>query len=92
MFSHQLAQALRTHGIHVASSSDGDDMEDGDLTVAANVHVQVPTFGEPPRVVVDAFHSSIRCYPPRVTVSELAQDIRDALNENPSSLGTSSIH
>ena len=92
MFSHQLAQALRAHGIHIASSSDGDDMEDGDLTVAVNVHVQVPTFGEPPRVVVDAFHTSLRCYPPRDNVAELAGDIRDALNENPSSLGTSYIH
>jgi cytochrome c len=88
----RLAQALSRHGIHVDRQCDGDDMDDGELTVAPNVHVRVPTFGEPPCVVVDAFRAELRCYPPRTHVAELARDIRDALDELPTAFASCSIH
>jgi hypothetical protein len=87
-----LVQALGRHGIHVASIHEGDDMRDADLVVADNVYVQVPTFGDAPRVVSDAFHGDMRRYPPRDTVAELAADIRCALNDNPSALAGGSVH
>lgn len=67
-------------------------MQDGHVLIAANVHVQVPTFGEAPRVIFDPFHGHLRCYPPRDTVAELAADIRCALDEVPSVLASSSVH
>ena len=87
-----LARALRRYGIRVASAYDGDDDEDGDLTVGPSVHVQVPTFGDAPRVVVDPFYGDFRCYPARDSIAELAADIRCALNEVPSVTATSSLH
>ena len=87
-----LVQALNRHGIYIDRHCDGNDMDDGDLMVTPNVHVQVPTFGEPPRVVVAAFHTALRCYPPRSDVAELARDIRDALDELPTALANASIH
>ena len=92
MLCRDIARALRGYGIRVASAYAGDDEEDGDLTVAWNVHVQVPTFGGMPRVVVDAFRGEVRCYPPRRNVAELAADIRAALNETPSAIPSSSVH
>jgi hypothetical protein len=92
MMPHDLAQALTRHGIYVVAAIDGDDIEDGDLFVAPNVHVQVPTFGERPRVVLDAFHGDFRCYPPRESVAELVRDIRTALHELPAALACSVAH
>jgi hypothetical protein len=92
MLCRDIARALRGYGIRVASAYAGDDEEDGDLTVAWNVHVQVPTFGGMPRVVVDAFRGQVRCYPPRSNVAELAADIRAALSETPSAIPSSSVH
>lgn len=90
MLCRDLVSALRRYGIHVEETSDGDDIADGALVVAENVHVRVPTYGGPPRVVIDAFHGDLRCFPPRATVSELAADIRCALDEVPSVLSSSS--
>lgn len=88
-----LAQALTGYGIHIDAAIDGDDNHDGDITVAIMVHVQVPSFGEPPRVVVDTLHTDVRCYPPRRSIAQLAGDIRDALSEVPAAaLATCSIH
>jgi hypothetical protein len=87
-----LAQALSRHGIHVDGHCDGDDADDGDLTVCPNVHVRVPTFGEPPRVVFDPVRADLRCYPPRVDVADLAGDIRDALDALPTACASYSIH
>jgi hypothetical protein len=87
-----LVRALGHYGIYVDSMNAGDDMQDGDLIVAENVRVQIPTYGDPPRVVSDAFHGDLRCYPPRDTVAALAADIRCALSENPSALASSSVH
>jgi len=92
MLCGDLAHALRDYGIRVASTCDGDNDEDGEVTVGANVHVRVPTFGEAPRVVVDPFHGDFRCYPPRESVAELAADIRCALDEVPSMVAMSSLH
>ena len=92
MSSRDLAHALRGFGIRVASAYDGDDEEDGELMVAANVLVQVPTFGGMPRVVANAFHGDLRCYPPRRSIAELAADIRCALSETPSAIASSSVH
>ena len=91
MFSLDLVQALKSHGIYIDRHCDGDDVDDGALVVTTNVHVQVPTFGESPRVVVDAFRTDVRRYPPRSDVAELARDIRDALDELPA-LESASIH
>ena len=87
-----LAQALRGYGIRIASAYDGDDDQDGDLTVGPDVHVQLPTFGDAPRVVLNYFCGEIRCYPPRESVAELAADIRCALNEVPAMIALSSLH
>jgi hypothetical protein len=87
-----LVHALRRYGIYVAEICDGDDSDDGDLVVAENVHVQVPTYGDAPRVVADPFHGHLRCFPPRATISELAADIRCALDDVPSALANSSLH
>ena len=92
MSCRDIARALRGYGIRVASAYAGDDEEDGDVTVAWNVHVQLPTFGGMPRVVVDAFRGEVRCYPPRGDMAELAADIRAALNETPSAVPSSSVH
>jgi hypothetical protein len=92
MLCHDLAEALSRYGIHVAFTFDGDDAEDGDLLVSAGVHVQVPTFGEPPRVVLDGCHGDLRCYPPRQSVAELAADIRTALDEVPAVYSSSSVN
>ena len=89
----KLARALTRHGIHVDDVCDGDYTEDGNVTVASLVHVQVPIFGGAPRVIVETFHTDVRCYPPRTCVAELARDIRDALNKVPSAaLASCSIH
>jgi hypothetical protein len=87
-----LAQALSAHGIHVDTACDGDDNCDGDITVATMVHVQVPSFGEPPRVIVDTLHMDLRCYPPRRCIAELASDIREAMSELPAAAANCSIH
>ena len=95
MLTLKLAQALNRHGIHVNAIRNGDDMQDGDVSVGEMVRVEVPTYGGSPRVVVDAPHADddVRCYPPRTSVAELAHDIRDALDELPSSaLADCSIH
>lgn len=92
MLSRDLVHALRHFGIRVASAYDGDEDEDGNLMVALNVHVQLPTFGEMPRVMVQGFHGDSHCYPPRETVAELAADIRCALNGTPSVIPVSYLH
>jgi hypothetical protein len=92
VLSRDLVHALRRFGIRVASAYDGDEEEDGDLMVALNVHVQVPTFGGMPRVMAHGFHGDSRCYPPRKTVAELAADIRCALNETPCVIPVSYLH
>lgn len=95
MLTLKLAQALNRHGIHVNTIRDGDDAQDGDMSVGAMVRVEVPTYGGSPRVVVDASRTGedVRRYPPRSSVAELAHDIRDALDELPSAAGAScSIH
>jgi hypothetical protein len=92
MLCHDLAEALSRYGIHVAFTFDGDEAEDGGLLVSAGVHVQVPTFGEPPRVVLDGCHGDLRCYPPRQSVAELAADLRTALDEVPAVFSSSSVH
>lgn len=92
MLSNDLVCALRRFGIRVASAYDGDEDEDGDLMVALNVHVQVPTFGGMPRVMAQGFHGDLHCYPPRKSVAELAADIRCALNETPSAIPVSYLH
>jgi hypothetical protein len=92
MMCHDLAEALSRYGIHVAFSFDGDEAEDGGVLVSAGVHVQVPTFGGAPRVVLDGCHGDMRCYPPRQSVAELAADIRTALDETPAVFPSSSVH
>ena len=92
MLCQVLAQALSRYGIHVQAGYDGDEDEDGDLLVATTVHVQLPTFGEAPRVVVNAADGDFRCYPPRNTIAELASDIRCALDDVPSAGASSSVH
>jgi hypothetical protein len=87
-----LALALSTYGIHVELTFDGDEEEDGDVIVAAAVHVRVPTFGEAPRVIVNAFGRNFRCYPPRTSVAELASDIRCALDDVPLAISSGSVH
>jgi hypothetical protein len=92
MLSQELARALSLYGIHVQAAYDGDEDEDGDVVIACNVHVQVPTFSEAPRVVVNALRGPFRCYPPRSTLAELALDLRCALDDVPSACASSSLH
>jgi hypothetical protein len=92
VLSRDLVRALRRFGIRVASAYDGDEDEDGDLTVALNVHVRVPTFGGQPRVMVQGFRGESHCYPPRKDVAELAADIRCALDETPCVIAVSYLH
>lgn len=88
-----LARALGRFGIHVDDVCDGDDSHDGEVSVTKLVHVQVPTFGGAPRVVVHSLHSDVRCYPPRCTLPELVGDIRHALDDLPlAALAHCSIH
>lgn len=91
MLCQDLAQALSRYGIHVEAAHDGDEDEDGEVVIAT-VHVQVPTFGEAPRVVVKALRGQFRCYPPRSTLAELASDLRCALDDVPSACASSSLH
>jgi hypothetical protein len=89
----QLAEALAGHGIHVDRTAEGTDQHDGNVTIADLVYVQVPTFGGAPRVVVDTFNTDVRCYPPRMSVADLASDIRDAFNKLvPAAFANCSIH
>jgi hypothetical protein len=89
----QLAEALAWHGIHVNGAVDGTDQRDGNVRIADLVYVEVPTFGGPPRVIVDSYETDVRCYPPRMSVADLANDIRDAVNRHtPPSLASCSIH
>ena len=89
----QLAEALVGHGIHVDRTVDGNDQQDGNVTIADRVFVQVPSFGGPPRVIVDTFHTDQRCYPPRLSVADLASDIRDAFYSlAPAEPASCSIH
>ena len=89
----QLAEALGWHGIHVNGTVEGTDQRDGNVSIADIVYVQVPTFGGAPRVVVDSYDTDVRCYPPRLSVADLADDIRDAVNKlTPAGLASCSIH
>jgi hypothetical protein len=88
----QLAEALAWHGIRVDRAVEGNDQRDGNVTIAELVYIQVPTFGGAPRVVVDTFHADLRCYPPRMSVAELAGDIRDAFNKLTPTGMSCSIH
>lgn len=92
MLCRDLGRALLDHGIHASSGRNGNDTADGILEIAPNVCVEVPTFGDRPRVVVDSLRFDVLCYPPRETVAEIARDIRDALRELPCALSSSSIH
>jgi hypothetical protein len=87
-----LSRALERYGIRIAAAVDGDDMEDGELTVTGNVHVRVPTLEGAPCVIFDPVRSSLRFYPPRDSIAELARDIRDALDVSPCAFGNSSLH
>ena len=89
----QLAEALVWHGIHVDRTVEATDQRDGNVTIADLVYVQVPAFGEAPRVVVDSYDTDLRCYPPRMSVADLASDIRDAVNKlTPATAASCSIH
>lgn len=89
----QLAEALVWHGIRVDRTVEGSDQTDGNVTIADLVYVQVPSFGGAPRVVVDSYDSDVRCYPPRLSVADLASDIRDAvLKLAPEAAASCSIH
>jgi hypothetical protein len=93
MSPHQLAEALVWHGIHVNGTVEGTDERDGNVAIADLVHVQVPAFGDAPRVVVDSYDTDVRCYPPRSNVADLASDIRDAVNKlTPAAVTSCSIH
>ena len=88
-----LATELTRCGIHVDDVRDGDDANDGGVSVAKLVHVEVPTFGGAPRVIAHTLHAELRCYPPRRSLSELVHDIRDALDELPvAAIARCSIH
>ena len=89
----QLAEALAWYGIHVSGTVEGTDQRDGNVTIADLVYVQVPMFGEAPRVVIDSYDRQTRCYPPRMSVADLASDIRDAVNKlSPGAVASCSIH
>ena len=89
----QLAEALAWHGIHVDRTVEATDQHDGNVTIADLVYVQVPAFGGAPRVVIDSYDSDLRCYPPRMSVADLASDIRDAVNKlTPAAVASCSIH
>ena len=89
----QLAEALVWHGIRVDRTIEGTDQRDGNVTIADLVYIQVPTFEGAPRVIVDSYDSDVRCYPPRLSVADLASDIRDAvLKLSPAAATTCSIH
>ena len=92
MLCDDLAQGLSRYGIHVRAAFDGDEDEDGDLVIGVSVHVRVPTFGDAPRVVVNALPGQFHCYPPRSTISELASDVRRALDDVPLVCASSSLH
>jgi hypothetical protein len=92
MLCRDLGWALFHHGIRASVGWNGDDQEDGQLMIGPNVCVQVPTFGGPPRVLVESSRFDLLCYPPRESVEEIAEDIRHALNEQPCAFASSSVH
>lgn len=73
------AATLRRLGFPVKSITEGDDGLDGEVTINAFVHVQVPTYGPGVCVVEETDRGTFKFYPPRRSVPALADDLRQAL-------------
>jgi len=76
-----LAKLLINHGVPVLASMEGDDVQDGMVSITDKVHVQVPTYGSYPNVVFER-EEVFTFYPERnykACLDNLLSDIRDAM-------------
>lgn len=79
----ELAAMLRRAGFSVTTVQNGDDVEDGDITITARVRIQVPTFGGAPGVVRETAEETFIFSPERRDFDALCTDLREALSHEP---------
>lgn len=78
----RLAKKLADAGINIRKVTEGDDYEDGEIEITELVHVQCPTYGSTPGVVLRSTDGEeFEFYPERKAsdVAALVKDIRKAL-------------
>lgn len=78
-----LAAMLRRAGFPVTKVQNGDDVEDGEITITERVTIQVPTFGDAPGVVRETAEETFIFSPERRDFDALCTDLREALSQEP---------
>lgn len=81
MNANKFAQQIRKAGIPVLSVTEGDDVQDGCVSISEAVHIQVPTVGRLVAIVVEnAAAETFEFYPERraTDLNSIVADIRNA--------------